>query len=293
MKYDAYLLELPLDSSITGKQMNALLEKAGMDGSYFPVSVEAEHSWAFGVLPHEACDEIYNFDVGPFSTAIRPYLEDEEKMAPFRDKDGSFTINLGDIRVHLYRNLPVQKSYDGSLLSLEEAEQKYGFYGCVDEGNNPRTYLLLNLPHIIEKDPLDPSHIGKYAAYGVPIAECEEPTPCGPTVLLVWDKADGLEMGDDPTIVDLAPYACKKADMEGYCNVWARIGVSLRVPKVELERALATCSGPQLKRMVRFAFENNRFQLDGDSYIPECVSELLVQKYGLNIDATGDIEFEF
>lgn len=45
--------------------------------------------------------------------------------------------------------------------------------------------------------------------------------------------------------------------------------------------------------MVRFAFENNRFQLDGDSYIPECVSELLVQKYGLNIDATGDIEFEF
>lgn len=293
MKYDAYLLELPLDSSITSKQMKALLVKAGMDGTFFPVSVEAEHSWAFGVLTHKACDEIYNFDIAAFSAAVRPYLEDEEKVAPFYNKDGSFTIELGEIRVHLYRDLPAQMSYDGSSLSLEEAEQKYGFYSCVDGANNPRTYILLNLPCIIRKAQLDPSYVGKYAAYGVPITADEEPTPCGPTVLLVWDNEGGYEMGDAPTIVDLPPYSCNQADKEGYCNVWARIGVSLRVPKEDLERALTTCSGSHLKRMVRCAFENNRFQLEGVSDIPKCVAELLVQKHGLNVDVTGDIGFEF
>lgn len=204
MKYNAYLLELPLDEGITSAQMHALLSNAGADETFFPVSVEAEHSWAFGILTHEAADAVYNFDPEPFAAAVRPYLEDEEKVKPFYRGGDAISFDLGDIQVHLYRYAATPSPKDAYHLSLEAAEQKYGFYGCVDENNTPHTYVLLNLPRVIKSDLCHPGHIGKCASYAVPITEDEKPTPCGPTVLLVWDDAEGFAVGKDPAITSLS-----------------------------------------------------------------------------------------
>lgn len=84
-------------------------------------------------------------------------------------------------------------------VDLTEAEERFGFYGCVVDGE-PRTYILLELPA-----PLNDAHAKTrmYGAHAYPVDDSEEPiTVCGGLVLLVW-TGEPLDMDEDPVVIPM------------------------------------------------------------------------------------------
>lgn len=86
-----------------------------------------------------------------------------------------------------------------TTVDLTEAEERFGFYGCVVNGE-PKTYILLELPA-----PLNDAHAKTrmYGAHAYPVDDSKEPiTVCGGLALLVW-TGETLDMDEDPVIIQV------------------------------------------------------------------------------------------
>lgn len=84
-------------------------------------------------------------------------------------------------------------------IDLVEMEAKYGFCSLVDDGQL-QTYILLELPKLIDGASDTPGIRKLYGAYAVPV-NGSETVPSEDAVLLVWDYADAYANNAVPVVV--------------------------------------------------------------------------------------------
>ena len=78
MKYDAVLLETPLDGALDRIQISNLLDTCKGD-KLIPIEMQAENSTSMGFISLDMAEAIdYSYDGGDFEQCIKEILEDME-----------------------------------------------------------------------------------------------------------------------------------------------------------------------------------------------------------------------
>lgn len=68
-------------------------------------------------------------------------------------------------------------------------------------------------------------------------------------------------------------------------ELWARVGISFRLTSEEIHSVLSTNSGEyNMKNILASAFTEGRFELDGETYIPEASIEDINRKHGCSYE---------
>lgn len=68
-------------------------------------------------------------------------------------------------------------------------------------------------------------------------------------------------------------------------ELWARVGISFRLTEEEIRSILSANLGEyNMKHIIASAFTEGRFELDGETYIPEVSIEDINKKYNTGYD---------
>ena len=69
---------------------------------------------------------------------------------------------------------------------------------------------------------------------------------------------------------------------EAYKDVWVRVGASFSLTEEEIQAVFSGEDG--MKSVMKRAYAEGRFRMDGESYIPQPVVEDMNQRYGYTFD---------
>ena len=73
-------------------------------------------------------------------------------------------------------------------------------------------------------------------------------------------------------------------------ELWMRVGMTFRLTEEEVDSILNPKNGEiSMRTIIRIAFDEGRFELDGDTYVPEATVEEYNAKHGTDYEV-GEYE---